>query len=216
MKKFLLVFILCFALIFCACSNQIDDMVFNNISDLRINYFYGKNNGVFAELSSGQREEQFFYDGISTQKVECGVLSVGFVEPIFDLAINAEIIIDNISKSIVLQHSPHEDLFMVDIGKKINNDANIKIVINKQIIELKNISNNWKVDYKSAINTAVKHFEDKIQNLYFNSKLNAEGYLKIISSQDFEKIFWYFSIIDRVGKRNSILIDVNSGEITRS
>lgn len=213
MKKFLY-FILTFCLvIFCGCDDQINNIVIDNISDLRTNFFVGENETFFAELSSGKREEQFFYDGISTQKVDCAVLSIGFFKTNYSNAIEVQVEIDGQKQNAILQHSPFEELFMVDLEKTIDDNAKISVVYNDKKVDLKCFSKDWQIDYIKALNLGIKNFQAELENLYFNGKLNAEGYLKIVYEREFGKTYWYFGIIDRSGKRYSILIDVNSGLI---
>jgi len=83
----------------------------------------------------------------------------------------------------------------------------------EELVTLKNLSNDWAVDYKKAVEIATNHLSNHLQNLYFNGKLNAECYLKIVAKNDFEKKFWYFSVIDKSGKSASVLIDVETKEV---
>ena len=109
----------------------------DNISDLRTNFFIGENDAFFVELSSGIREEQFFYDGISTNKVECAVLSIGFFIPNYSNSISAEIIIEGNVQKIILEHSTFVELFMVDLEKRIDDNTKVTVVYNNQKVELK-------------------------------------------------------------------------------
>ena len=184
-----------------------------NISDLRTNFFIGENDVFFAELSSGLREEQFFYDGISTSKVECAVLSIGFFNPNYSNAIEVNVEIDGQTQKIILQHSPFEELFMVDLGKRIDDNAKVSVIYNDKKTELKCVSKDWQIEYNKALEIGIKNFQAELESLYFNGKLNAECYLKIIYEREFDKTYWYFGIIDRAGEKYNILIDVNDGRV---
>lgn len=210
MKKILLMLIFISVFVFCACDSQINKIVLDNMSDLRINYFAGENDTFFAELSSGFREEYFFYDGVSTNKKQCAVLSLGFFENNNSNSIKLQISINSLTQSIELLRSPFEQLFMVDLEKQINNNANVKIIYNNCELKLTCVSNSWRVDYQKAINIGITKFQKEIKNLYFNNRLNAEGYLKVVNDFNFNQTFWFFSIIDRTGKKYSMLIDVNT------
>ncbi|MBE7075099.1 MAG: hypothetical protein E7376_03895 [Clostridiales bacterium] len=218
MKKILCIILLS-SLLFCisGCSNQIADLIKENMSDLRINYFVGENENMFANLSCGYREQTFAYDGISTQKVECGVLSVGFNTIYSYSSISVILIVDNIEQEYVLQHSPYENVYMVDIEKILTeeNIISLKLKNSANELSLNNVSNSWNVQYDKALNIAGTTLQDELNLLYFNGKFNAEGYLKIVSKKDFEKTYWYFSYIDRSGNSNSLLIDVQTGEVTK-
>ena len=215
MRKILCLFLLIFAILICGCSNHLDSVVLNNMSDLRVNYFEGKNETAFITLSCGQRESNFAYDGISTSPLDCAVLTVEFFSPVNLSKIEATVFINGQEKNIVLNHSPFEDVFMEDLEISIENNSEVKIKLNNQEnIELKNISSNWKINFKQAIKIATEHFNEKLKELYFNNRLNAECYLKVVAKANYEQKFWYFSIIDIGGKNYSLLIDVNSGGIT--
>lgn len=192
-----------------------DKIVLNNMSDIRINYFEGSNDIIYANLSSGFREEVFAYDGESTSPVECAVLTVGYFNTCSYSQIAVVINVDGEEMDLVLERSPYEDVFMEDVGKIINNGSIVKLRLKNQEgeIELYEKSNNWLIDYEKAINISTNHFKEKLEALYFNSKLNAECYLKIVSKLDYEDKFWYFSIIDRSGKNYSLLINVKNGQI---
>lgn len=164
------------------------------------------------------RESEFTYDGISTKKVECGVISLGFYETRLYDKISIILTINGVETEYVLDKSPYEDLFMADIEKALPNDAEIFVNLKNQEnnVKLNELSETWEIDYKRAIEIGSTHFEQKLNELYFNKKLNCECYLKIIYNEDFKYPYWYFSIIDRSGADYSILIDTNSGEITEA
>ena len=216
MKKCLCLFLVLCAVLFCACDNQINNIVLDNISDFRTNFFVGKNDIFYAELSSGKREEHFFYDGVSTNKVDCAVLSIGFFKTNYSNVIEVQVEIDGQAQNAILQHSPFEELFMVDLEKSIDDNSKVVIIYNAKRVELKCVSKNWEIDYNKAIEIGIKNFQAKLENLYFNGKLNAEGYLKIVNEQEFNKTYWYFGIIDRAGEKYNILIDVNDGRVVNA
>lgn len=217
MKKIVVVilFILCFVFVTTGCSSSIKSVVEDNFSDIRINYFTGENEEFYVNLSCGYREESFAYDGVSTNKVECGVITLGFMQSKNYSQISVILNVDNIDKEIILEKSPYEDIYMADISKILTKDNFIKLKLknqNKEVV-LNEESQFWQVDFDEAIKIAVKHFEKDFQNLYFNNKLNAECYLKVLSKKDFDKIYWFFSFVNREGKFTNCLIDINSGEL---
>ena len=100
MKKVLCLFILFLILLICGCSNYLDSVVLNNMSDLRVNYFEGKTEQVFASLSCGQREQNFAYDGISNNPISCAVLTVGYFNAQFYSKIEVVILINGVEKNV--------------------------------------------------------------------------------------------------------------------
>lgn len=201
--------------IVCGCSSHMNAIVQNNMSDMRINFYEGKNDIYYATLSCGFRESEFAYDGVSTSPVECGVITIGFFADCTYSSV--EVILNDGSGEVeyVLERSPYEDVFMEDIGKIIDCEAGVAIKLKNQeeVIELQKVSNNFKVDYKKAIELSVKHYAEKLEELYSGNTLGAECYLKIVSKVNYEQKFWYFSIMDNFQNNYSLLINVNTGEI---
>lgn len=211
-----IVLIICMFMV-CGCDDSAN-IVLNNMSDLRINYFEGKNEIFYANLSCGYREENFAYDGESTRPIECGVLSFGYFEYCSYNSIEVELEINGNKNNFILEKSPYEEVYMADIEQILNKDDVIYINLKNQNekIQLNDTSSNWAVNYKKAINIASEYFIDTINNLYFNGQFNAECYLKIISKIDYENKYWYFSIMDKTGETHSCVIDINSGEVITS
>ena len=67
---------------------------------------------------------------------------------------------------------------------------------------------------KKAINIGVEQYKDVLQGYYYNGSLHAECYLKVVAKYNFDDIYWYFSIVGQDGKNYSMLIDVNTGNVT--
>lgn len=215
MKKFFALLFVVFCMFALSGCNVEYNEVLNNMSDLRINYFVGTSKDMEISLSCGYREEIFAYDGVSSSPIECGVISLMFFETHSYSSIEVALEIDGVEENIVLEKSPFEDVFMYDIQKILNNQNKIFVRLKNtsQKIELKEISNEWAVDYKLALKIASEHYGKQIRELYFNNRFNAECYLKPIYKSDFGRTFWYFSIIDKVGNNYNLLIDVNTKEI---
>lgn len=193
------------------CDNSLEKLVQDNMSDMRINYFSGENDLFYAELSCGYREQNFAYDGVSCDKVECGVLSVEFKTVYSYEYISITLSIDENINDYVLKLSPFENKYMVDIEQIVSENSQIDVKLKNQdnTCSLQCVSSSWKTQYKKAIEIATKTLKEDLQNLYFNGKLNAECYLKIITKYDYDKTYWYFSFIDRAGNTKSMLIDVD-------
>lgn len=215
MKK-ILALVMCIFVVFimCGCDATVN-VVQNNMSDMRINYFEGKDENIYVNLSCGYREENFVYDGISTNPVECGVLILGYFNTCTYASISVILTVDNIETEYILEKSPYENVFMEDIGKILTekNQISLKLKNQENEINIVCISKEWEIDYKKAIEIGVTHFKQEINNLYVNNSFNAEGYLKVLSKIDYENKYWYFSIIDGFGNNYSLLIDVNTAEV---
>lgn len=216
MKKFFCLLLVAISLfVFVGCSNDLLQIIKDNMSDLRINYFEGENDFLFADLSCGYREQNFLYDGISTEKLQCGVLSVEFKTIYSYTSICVELFVDDQKQEYILEKSPFENKYMVDLEKIIDCNAKVKLCLKNQenVCELDCVSNNWQIDYEKALKIGVEALKDDFNDLYVNGKINAEGYLKVISKNDFKQKFWYFGYVNTLKKSKGLLIDVKTGQI---
>lgn len=193
------------------------ELVIQNMSDMRINYFTGENSLLYANLSCGQRESNFAYDGVSTNKVECGVLSLEFKNVYSYNSICIELTIDDDTKEYVLSHSPFENKYMVDLGFIVKSDSVVSFNLKNQeeVCTLFCISQNWAVDYEKAISIGANTLLSDLEKMYSNGTLHAECYLKVVQKNDYDQIFWYFSVIDKNGTLYSMLINVSDGSIQK-
>ena len=208
-----LILILCVSVIFASC-DEMNNIILNNMSDLRVNYYEGQNDIFYASLSCGYREQEFAYDGISTTPIECGVITLEFFAESTYKSVAIILNVQGVEKECILERSPYENIYMEDIGEIVNQEyITIKLKNTENIAKLNMVSNYWTIDYKKAISTAQEYFREELTSLYFNNKLNAECYLKIIFKKEFENRYYYFSIIDRAGNNYSCLIDVSTGNI---
>lgn len=219
MKKFIVLILICILslFLFSACDNVFGE-VLNNMSDMRINYFEGNNQNIYVNFSCGHREDVFAYDGKSQNPIECGVLVLGFYELQSYSSISVLLEVDGIEAEYTLQKSPYDNTFMEDIGKILTGKNKIFLRLKNQTqkIELTEVSNSWKIDYKKAIKIGVSFFKSELTDLYFNGRFNAECYLKIVSKPDFDKKYWYFSYIDKTNVSKACLIDVFTGDVLSS
>lgn len=216
MKKLFCVLILAFfAMSVTGCNVNFDKLIYDNMSDLRINYFSGENTIFSADLSCGYREEVFAYDGISTNKKECGVLALEFKTEYSYKSVCVCVDINGNKKDYQLDKSPFENKYMADLEKIITENDSIVLTLKNQTeqckIEMTSLS--WKIQYKDALKVALNIFNNDFNNLYFNNKLNCECYLKVVAKPNYSQTFWYFSFIDRSQNSKSVLIDTTSGKV---
>lgn len=219
MKKVLcgLLVAICVTL-FCGCSINYEKLINENMSDLRINFFTGENSLFYADLSCGYREETFAYDGVSTNKKECGVLALDFKTEYSYKSVCVSVDINGNKKDYQLVRSPFENKYMVDLEKIITQNDEITLNLKNQTeqCKLNMISSSWKIQYKDALKIAGNQLSLEFEKLFFNNTLNCECYLKVVSKPTYDEKFWYFSFIDRALTTKSLLIDVNSGKVIKN
>ena len=218
MKKYLLIVLITitFSVLLISCSGGVVNLVKNNMSDIRFTYFEGQSLEYSCSLSCGLREEVYEYNGISTKNVECGVVSLAFKEAKNFIFLEIELFVNNEKIECILELSPYENEYMGDIQKNIPNNADVRIKLKDQSQEpslLHPVSNIWEIDCDKALKIGVDYYKDTIKALYFNKVFHGECYLKPISKFGYNKIFWYFSVIDMGSNIKNCLIDVNTGQI---
>lgn len=193
------------------------NLVIENTSELRMNFYCTESSFCHAEVYSGKREQSFEYDGISTDKVDFCIVKVEFDDRTIQKEyFDATVILNDITYSIRLEKNPFENSYMGDLGVELpaNSCVTLKILDDRfEQIELENISKHWKIDYEKAIKIACTELKSFIKQ---NSKngFGAECYLKIANNHAMlNKYFWTFSIKTRNMSTASVVVDVESGEI---
>lgn len=214
-RRFLLIILFIFIPFVTACNESTVSIIKKNVSDLRVNYFEGRGTYFSVAMSCGYREENFNYDGISTSSVECGVITICFFETHNYYSITAIVSIDGQDEEIVFLRSPYEDVYMADVCRLLTKENIISVHLKNQteVVDLIEISSGWEVDWNRAISIGVNHYKNEISGLIQNKKISAEAYLKIIAKDEFDKKYWYFSIIDTKNNTFFCLIDVNTGDV---
>lgn len=213
-----IIFSLCVfsCLLFCACSINVKTII-EKTSDLTSTFFFSSTDFGCVEVYCGQREQIFEYDGISTKKVDYGIVKVCFDEKTEYKTIDAQLKIDDEVLDLVLEQNPFDQSYMVDIEKQISQNANLTLKIpniNVNNLEVECQSNKWKISDKDALEIAGKTLKEFMTT---NSKNNVdyECYLKVVHNiQDGQRLYFYtFSVKTTQLKTTNILIDVYSGEV---
>lgn len=213
-----IIFALCIfsCFLFCACSINVKTII-DKTSDLTSTFFYSDTDFGCVEVYCGQREKVFEYDGISTKKVDYGIVKVCFDEKTEYKTIEAQLQVDDEVLDLILEQNPFDQSYMVDIEKQISSNSNIllklpNIKTDNIVVECQ--SNKWEISDKDAIEIAGKTLKDFMVE---NSKNNVdyECYLKIVHNiQDGQRLYFYtFSVKTTQLKSANILIDVYSGEV---
>lgn len=216
LKKIIITLSLAICLCFSACAINVKTII-DKTSDLTSVFFFADTDFGKIEVYSGQREEYFEYNGISTPKVDYGIIKICFDKPNDKNIIDVSLQIDDEISNLILEQNPFDQSYMVDIEKQISANAVIKIKILddnyvETIVECQ--SKNWKISDKDALEIAGKNMKDFLSE---NSKngLDYECYLKVVHNiQDGERLYFYtFSVKTTQGKSANIVIDVNTGEV---
>lgn len=175
--------------------------------------FCGQGEKSECLISVGEREEPYVIDGKHCENVPfslvvlkpASALDVGTVEA--TLCVNAE------KRNVELELNPLNMTFVTDLGYAIPSDATLSVEYQGESYSLKNISDEFFVQYDEAINIGI----DKVnESGFFEQKQeNFECYLKIIEGEKFGKqgYFWYFSLVTETNQSKNVLIGAQSKEI---
>ncbi len=219
-KKFFLLIFIC-PLFLSGCNNaNLKAIVNEKLSEVRFNLFSASSDEINIKFTSGFREDPYILNGKSENKKEFGVITVKFLKnlPNTNASPNFVITIEDMDFDGVFELNPFDQTYVQDIETFVLDDSNvtIKIMFGELNFEtsLKNVSKEFSINHKDALNIFIKEFEKDINLLLKNGK-DFEVYVKIISDPNFslDKNYFYVCLISNSGISFSLIIDPLSGQI---
>ena len=219
-KKFFLLIFICPLFLF-GCNNaNLKAIVNEKLSEVRFNLFSASSDEINIKFTSGFREDPYILNGKSENKKEFGVITVKFLKnlPNTNASPNFVITIEDMDFDGVFELNPFDQTYVQDIETFVLDDSNvtIKIMFGELNFEtsLKNVSKEFSINHKDALNIFIKEFEKDINLLLKNGK-DFEVYVKIISDPNFslDKNYFYVCLISNSGISFSLIIDPLSGQI---
>ena len=219
-KKFFLLIFICPLFLFGCNSANLKAIVNEKLSEVRFNLFSASNDEINIKFTSGFREDPYILNGKSENKKEFGVITVKFLKnlPNTNASPNFVITIEDMDFDGVFELNPFDQTYVQDIETFVLDDSNvtIKIMFGELNFEtsLKNVSKEFSINHKDALNIFIKEFEKDINLLLKNGK-DFEVYVKIISDPNFslDKNYFYVCLISNSGISFSLIIDPLSGQI---
>lgn len=191
-----------------------------NISEMDKVCFTANNGMTQIKLISGTREDPYLLNGKSEKLKDFALIVFrtdedGVESPTFTATINDK------TFNGILEQNPYDNTFVVDLEQNVQNDANvnIKVTINNDTYnyDLVNTSKEWSVSSEQVKDIAVNYFMPQLQEHASYKGLDAEMFVRIISDNtgNFDKFFYHVTLNLPDGKMQSIIIDINSGEIIK-
>ena len=201
--------------LFVGCSVPLEQLVSENVSEYRQNFFFGQNQNFSASFTDGQREEEYIANGKKTKLVDFGVLVVRAnkdigTKPKFVLKINDK------SFEGELEVNPFDRSLVADIEMRVGKDDKIVLTIDGEILELQNLSSTWQINCTKALNIFLEHNRQKISQYQNKDSLDGEIFIKIVADKSNISNIYYFVLF--VGKDSNVianLICVKTGEIVQ-
>ncbi|MGN1208108.1 MAG: hypothetical protein ACI4TI_01425, partial [Christensenellales bacterium] len=186
----------------------------------RFNLFEASNEEVNVRFTSGFREDPYVLNGKSENKKEFGIITVKFLKnlPNKNTSPNFVITISDMDFDGEFELNPFDQTYVQDIETFVldTSTVSIKIMFGEFVFEsaLKNISKDFSINHKDALQIFTKEFQKNIHNLLKNGQ-DFEVYVKIINDPNLEinKNYFYVSLISTQGESFSLIIDPNSGTI---
>lgn len=215
------IFLLIFGLIFMfGCHSKLNQTVQEKLSEVRFNLFSGGNDEIAVRFTSGFREDPYVLNGVSQNKKEFGIITVKFLKEISSKTAmpNFVITIESMDYDGEFELNPFDQTFVQDIETFVldNTTVSIKICYADFVFEgdLKNVSKDFSINHKDALNVFVKEYKKDIQALLKN-KTDFEVYVKILNdpSLNLDKNYFYVCLISNSGNSFSAIIDPYSGII---
>lgn len=217
MKKYItlaLIFLLCpLMLVGCGGKSSLED----NISEITKIYYKGadENNNVNASISIGSREDPYIIDGIHNKMCDFSLFAINFNKQLDVETINVELTINGSVQDFEMYLNPVNHFYMADLGYSLNSNDEVNIKYEEFNISFYNVSDEFAISYQDALNIAKENLKDKLDDFYDSNTFMGECYLKILTeyNEDFEDLFWYFSIVGQNNKALNVVISVEDGAV---
>ncbi len=208
---------------FLGCKKDLSLKVQDKLSEVRYNLFVGKNENFSVKFTSGFREDPYVIDGISESKKEFGVITVKiFNEQNFNADENEifeyVITINDTDYDGTFEQNPFDKTFVADIETFVLDESKVEIKLTFQgktfESELVNVSKNFKISHKDALDIFIKEHEKNIEN-YIKNGINFEIYVKILGDDSVasEQYYFYICLISTNNDTINLIINPQNGEI---
>lgn len=217
MKKKL--FVLCLLVAVCfsffGCKTATLEVVKQNMSEWTKSYFCGETDAFYCTLSSGVREEDYETNGLSGDVVDFALLCIKFDTVPNSSLVRVTIEIDEEKQVVDMELNTLNGTYMYDFERQLTGNEKIVLSLNDQTVDMVAISNQFAISSDKALEIACKEFEKKILLKKSGKNLNSEFYLRVLdkNANNFEEIFWCFTVYNIDGENYSIIISAETGTI---
>ena len=202
-----------------SCGKVNYDIFKNNLSEVRYNYFSGSVGEYLVTFTSGMREVDFKLNGVHTENVEFGILSITLPKDVeFVSSANYKLEYGNKLISGSLEQNPFDLTLIVDIGFIINDVDEMKVTFKMgditKYITIKDVTKNFKLNYEDALNLFVESNYTQLEKFIVKGELQAEVYVKIMYDTTVDSNYYYLiRVLGRTGETLSGIINPITGEL---
>ena len=204
------------------CGSSLNQMVRNNIAELREFVVYGKEEDISVSLMCGYREVNYKINGYATELIEFGVITINILGNA-DKEDGKYILFVGTQKydgDLVI--NPIDGSLVADIGKIVDKDANMSIQVKLQEeeydLKLNSVNSNWVVDEQECIKILLKKYKSDLKRFVNNGVFEGEVYIKIMNDEQalIADFYYLISVYGRSGKSINVMVSPNTGEILAS
>lgn len=185
----------------------------SNISEITKLYFQGSSGEAHGSISVGQREEPYKMDGVHNELYDFSLVVIDFGKIIDEEEIVTSLTINDSEQDFTMYYSPLNNAFMADIGYSLNEDDIVRVMFEDITIDFSLVSDSFQVSWEQALDKATKNIDTK--SFYEDGVFKGECYLKVLTERDdnFEDLFWVFTVVGENGEVKNIVISIENGEI---
>ena len=220
-KKFLVSLVLMLSIFTFTGCGKAEINISDYIIEKRENLFTANDSLYCVTFSTGQREENYNFDGLINPLTPFGILTISRLDnqPMANDAYSCIIEINDQTYSGFLEKGAN-NTYSIDIEVAALSEDSIIASISftgytfKQ--ELINVSKDFEVDCNTAVEIANKELHQQISDLLTDKNVKIEIVTKIMkdhSNTDLKNYYWYVGAISTNGDCLGILINSNTGEI---
>ena len=193
-----------------------EERVFENMSEWTKAYFYGEGETFSASISAGEREVDYVMNGASGENVDFALLTLRPTEEMKAQIVKVDIKIgDETISAQELELNAMNGTYMADIERTLVGDETISVTFGEETVAIENLSKNFGIDDKKAVEIAVQELETQITKCKHGTSLGAECYLRVLDKKenDFDQLFWCFTVVNTKGENFSVVISTVDGKV---
>ncbi len=197
------------------CGKSTLTLMQENASEWTKVYYLGECDEFYATISSGEREKDYLMNGRKAESVDFALLTLNFATSPQKSAINVDVNIDGTSSTQELELNTLNNTYMLDLEKQLTGEESVSVSYGGKTLELVNMSKDFKIDDKKAMEIACKEMEKEITKKKSFNNLNAEIYLRVLDKKanNFDDLFWCLTILNVDNESFSIVISTVDGTV---
>lgn len=216
-------FVILICSLFSGCGVGLKNKVYNNLSEMVDFVVVGVADDVSVSLMCGRREVDYKINGVSTELVPYGVLTLCLGEEL-DSSMEVKYVLFVGTKKFQgeMQKNPYDSTWVADIKTIIDKNENISIEISVGqemfSLKLKPVDGDWIITSNEVVDILIKEYKNELKNMVLDGVLEGEIYIKLINEQTIEyyRYYYYVSVVDRKGGSLNFLLSPKTKEILAS